>query len=101
MVLCVLVYYSQHPLRTLTSFFFQAEEGIRDGHVTGVQTCALPISRVFSLPTSSLTSASDISSACASVLMAMNSTPFRPDSIIRLTALTPPPPTPTTLMTAR
>src|SRR5690625_3526262 len=43
MVLCVLVYYSQHPLRTLTSFFFQAEEGIRDGHVTGVQTCALPI----------------------------------------------------------
>src|SRR5690625_6366308 len=27
-------------------FFFQAEDGIRDGHVTGVQTCALPISRV-------------------------------------------------------
>src|SRR5439155_16686974 len=26
------------------SFFFQAEDGIRDGHVTGVQTCALPIS---------------------------------------------------------
>src|SRR5690625_7630002 len=25
------------------SFFFQAEDGIRDGHVTGVQTCALPI----------------------------------------------------------
>src|SRR5207253_10091303 len=24
-------------------FFFQAEDGIRDGHVTGVQTCALPI----------------------------------------------------------
>src|SRR5207253_5945157 len=23
----------------------QAEDGIRDGHVTGVQTCALPISR--------------------------------------------------------
>src|SRR5439155_5870226 len=23
---------------------FQAEDGIRDGHVTGVQTCALPIS---------------------------------------------------------
>src|SRR5690606_12466827 len=29
----------------LTSFFFfQAEDGIRDFHVTGVQTCALPIS---------------------------------------------------------
>ena len=27
-------------------FFFQAEDGIRDATVTGVQTCALPISRV-------------------------------------------------------
>src|SRR5690625_329827 len=27
----------------LSVFFFQAEDGIRDGHVTGVQTCALPI----------------------------------------------------------
>src|SRR5690625_7742341 len=27
-------------------FFFQAEDGIRDGHVTGVQTCALPISLI-------------------------------------------------------
>src|SRR5207302_7238941 len=26
-------------------FFFQAEDGIRDFHVTGVQTCALPIWR--------------------------------------------------------
>src|SRR2546422_4771748 len=26
-------------------FFFQAEDGIRDVAVTGVQTCALPISR--------------------------------------------------------
>src|SRR6266496_5281253 len=25
-------------------FFFQAEDGIRDPYVTGVQTCALPIS---------------------------------------------------------
>src|SRR5439155_3748956 len=29
----------------LIFFFFQAEDGIRDGHVTGVQTCALPISK--------------------------------------------------------
>src|SRR5438309_4803025 len=28
-------------------FFFQAEDGIRDGTVTGVQTCALPISRTW------------------------------------------------------
>src|SRR5699024_3967363 len=27
------------------SFFFQAEDGIRDRNVTGVQTCALPILR--------------------------------------------------------
>src|SRR5690625_7612587 len=27
-------------------FLFQAEDGIRDGHVTGVQTCALPISAI-------------------------------------------------------
>src|SRR5690625_1638599 len=33
------------PARERTDhFFFQAEDGIRDGHVTGVQTCALPIS---------------------------------------------------------
>src|SRR5690606_40004923 len=31
-------------------FFFQAEDGIRDFHVTGVQTCALPISRASSSP---------------------------------------------------
>src|SRR5690554_7406260 len=28
-------------------FFFQAEDGIRDADVTGVQTCALPIWPVF------------------------------------------------------
>src|SRR5687767_15527760 len=28
---------------TIDSFFFQAEDGIRDKLVTGVQTCALPI----------------------------------------------------------
>src|SRR3989454_3770720 len=31
-------------------FFFQAEDGIRDYKVTGVQTCALPISRPPELP---------------------------------------------------
>src|SRR3712207_9502395 len=29
----------------MSYFFFQAEDGIRDIGVTGVQTCALPISR--------------------------------------------------------
>jgi hypothetical protein len=60
-----------------------------------------PSPRVSSRPTSSFTSASLISSAWASVLIAMNSTPLSPTSIIRLTAFTPPPPIPTTLMTAR
>src|SRR5205809_6249241 len=30
-------------------FFFQAEDGIRDVAVTGVQTCALPISAMLSM----------------------------------------------------
>src|SRR2546430_3139661 len=39
--LCVLVL----VFYFLCFFFFQAEDGIRDLTVTGVQTCALPISR--------------------------------------------------------
>src|SRR2546426_8028706 len=35
------------PLRYF--FFFQAEDGIRDYKVTGVQTCALPIYQVTTL----------------------------------------------------
>src|SRR5690606_40264600 len=37
---CCIVY-----VCTYVFFFFQAEDGIRDFHVTGVQTCALPIFR--------------------------------------------------------
>src|SRR5205807_7499180 len=33
-----------HELYYYFFFFFQAEDGIRDYKVTGVQTCALPIS---------------------------------------------------------
>src|SRR3989441_11678179 len=33
-------------MRVCFFFFFQAEDGIRDKLVTGVQTCALPISSV-------------------------------------------------------
>src|SRR5256885_4459096 len=36
---CLLVY----GVRIVFFFFFQAEDGIRDYKVTGVQTCALPI----------------------------------------------------------
>src|SRR2546426_5832876 len=41
-VVCVLFFF----------FFFQAEDGIRDYKVTGVQTCALPISSGFETVTS-------------------------------------------------
>src|SRR5699024_12183744 len=40
-------------------FFFQAEDGIRDRNVTGVQTCALPISA----PTPSRASTSTVISS--------------------------------------
>src|SRR3954453_22987556 len=49
-----------------------------------------------SAPSCSVTCASDEFSDCASVLSAMNSTPVTSASIMRLTAFTPPPPTPTT-----
>src|SRR2546430_9242942 len=44
MVSCVEMYIEVVTLRlVLFFFFFQAEDGIRDLTVTGVQTCALPI----------------------------------------------------------
>src|SRR5438034_8484506 len=43
MVHCVLVGVFVFQLVFLFFFFFQAEDGIRDHCVTGVQTCALPI----------------------------------------------------------
>src|SRR2546430_13758538 len=38
-----------HTARVCFFFFFQAEDGIRDLTVTGVQTCALPISMTTSM----------------------------------------------------
>ena len=57
-----------------------------------------PRPRVSLSPMRSLCGASDWRSAWASVLRAMNSTPIISARIIRLTALLPPPPTPTTLI---
>src|SRR5437762_1756304 len=44
---CSLYYFSFYVVLCIYMFlfFFQAEDGIRDTSVTGVQTCALPISR--------------------------------------------------------
>src|SRR6266704_6644163 len=36
--------------RSAAIFFFQAEDGIRDRNVTGVQTCALPIAVATAAP---------------------------------------------------
>src|SRR2546430_7610677 len=48
-------------------FFFQAEDGIRDLTVTGVQTCALPISYFNNIPCSSRRVARDVSRLAARV----------------------------------
>src|SRR6266498_3620688 len=46
-------------------FFFQAEDGIRDADVTGVQTCALPISRCIASPSTWTPPRRSTSPACA------------------------------------
>src|SRR5690606_779491 len=58
LVLCHLIFF----------FFFQAEDGIRDFHVTGVQTCALPISmkRSRSLPAAFQARSARLAAASAS-----------------------------------
>src|SRR5207342_413691 len=40
---CFFFFFDREELYIFFFFFFQAEDGIRDFHVTGVQTCALPI----------------------------------------------------------
>src|SRR2546429_3110931 len=44
-ILTMPLFLARLTLIPIKSFFFQAEDGIRDVAVTGVQTCALPISR--------------------------------------------------------
>src|SRR5207253_4319338 len=51
-------------------FFFQAEDGIRDGHVTGVQTCALPIYQI------TLKLAPALGAGCTVVLKPSEVAPF-------------------------
>src|SRR5690606_41177503 len=53
------------------SFFFQAEDGIRDFHVTGVQTCALPISlpRLSAAAVTKLVEAAELSGRVLGVRM--------------------------------
>src|SRR3712207_7506994 len=53
-------------LRFFSFFFFQAEDGIRDIGVTGVQTCALPIWGATCDPKARFSSSSVIGAAPAS-----------------------------------
>src|SRR5438309_4238651 len=73
-------------------FFFQAEDGIRDGTVTVVQTCAVPIPAgpACTLPTSSLQSCSSTSSS--------RTTPPAPSRASRPEAVRQPPNTPDLLL---
>ena len=48
-------------------FFFQAEDGIRDRDVTGVQTCALPSSLIYI------------------ILSTRGCSPWRPDAVMSTT----------------
>src|ERR1017187_8816169 len=50
--LCIEGSFEGLDLREFFLLFFQAEDGIRDTSVTGVQTCALPIYRRAPTPTS-------------------------------------------------
>src|SRR3989441_11248779 len=60
-------------------FFFQAEDGIRDKLVTGVQTCALPIS--FQIRNSNnLSLAAQVRFGCGEAVE-LGSVPDRPDAI--------------------
>src|SRR5207302_2604156 len=52
-------------------FFFQAEDGIRDFHVTGVQTCALPIYRVSATSDEIVTQVLDVHNVSAAQLVPM------------------------------
>src|SRR2546430_7500100 len=52
--LMFVLYSHGSAVRLIHFFFFQAEDGIRDLTVTGVQTCALPI---FNSPTTQKSSA--------------------------------------------
>src|SRR5437868_12480348 len=72
-------------------FFFQAEDGIRDRNVTGVQTCALPISTAVTSPLSACGTTSRIHGSEASCLqqsfsIARAPAPSTPASLTRCRA---------------
>src|SRR5690606_39901986 len=63
--------------KSVLSMFFQAEDGIRAFHVTGVQTCALPISGA----TGRLSVRGGLSHRAASAVPARRDSPPRTESL--------------------
>src|SRR3989442_4124371 len=66
-------------------FFFQAEDGIRDADVTGVQTCALPISSPGETRAAFATSRIEVAATpraakCRSAAFRMRAAPVRSES---------------------
>src|SRR5699024_11906420 len=66
-------------------FFFQAEDGIRDRNVTGVQTCALPISGVVLNPATPVETIKEILSYVDMVLIMTVNPGFGGQSFIKET----------------
>src|SRR2546430_4890914 len=65
----------------LVFFFFQAEDGIRDLTVTGVQTCALPIWNAYAINEISCTVTAFRYDAKAGVLKEIQTAPTLPKDV--------------------
>src|SRR2546429_6158308 len=66
--------------RTTCFFFFQAEDGIRDVAVTGVQTCALPVAGDFNHSGHLGLAVVDTSNAATYMLLGNGDGTFAPSS---------------------
>ena len=84
------------PSSTSSSFSVSSRAAARP--ISGLDPAPSP--RVDLLPSCIFIGAFEAFKACRSVLATINSTPLMPASIIRFTALLPPPPTPITLIRA-
>src|SRR5437867_5912746 len=73
-------------------FFFQAEDGIRDRTVTGVQTCALPISEPAGTSASATLPAGSVDVTFGHTVSATSIFQLKLDKVVFLT--TPPAPDP-------
>src|SRR2546430_4430007 len=61
---CYVRFFRLHSSYYIVFFFFQAEDGIRDLTVTGVQTCALPICQGFLRDTERDNSGTNLTESC-------------------------------------